>query len=334
GARKRRAEALRRGPRARDAHGPRGAARREPSRLARAGEGGPGAGAPGRRRLRRARARPGARRARPRAPAGDRPASALLGCHRAGDRRGSREEGSRAFVRRVAYRLFRSTSTFQYRLGRQLTPAGKFALAALVAAAVIGFDTNRTVGYQVFTLLAALLSVSTAWSGGFRVRLDVRRVLPRFVTAGEPAAPAARAPAGRRGRGGYRTPAAAPGPPRVHRRHDRAARSARPRQRARSGPAPRLARGAAEALRDAGPGTAGGAEVPAWRHRSHLVRRRFGGIRVPARLPPRRPAAPHPLEERGAGRPAGGEGVPGRALRAPRAGPRHVCGASRGARPP
>jgi len=91
-------------------------------------------------------------------------------------------------VRRVAYRLFRSTSTFQYRLGRQLTPAGKFALAALVAAAVIGFDTNRTVGYQVFTLLAALLSVSTAWSGGFRVRLDVRRVLPRFVTAGEPAA--------------------------------------------------------------------------------------------------------------------------------------------------
>src|SRR5206468_1363731 len=121
-------------------------------------------------------------------PAGDRPASALLGCHRAGDRRGNREEGACAFVRRVAYRLFRSTSTFQYRLGRQLTPAGKFALAALVAAAVIGFDTNRTVGYQVFTLLAALLSVSTAWSGGFRVRLDVRRVLPRFVTAGEPAA--------------------------------------------------------------------------------------------------------------------------------------------------
>src|SRR2546430_10112333 len=38
-------------------------------------------------------------------------------------------------------------------------------------------------------------------------------------------------------------------------------------------------------------------------------------FRSPARLPPRRPAAPHPLEERGAGRPAGGEGVPGRVLR-------------------
>ncbi len=91
-------------------------------------------------------------------------------------------------MKRVSYRLFRSTSSFQYRLGRQLTTAGKFALAALVAAAVIGFDTNRTVGYQVFTLLAALLSVGAASSGGFRVRLDVRRVLPRFVTAGEPAA--------------------------------------------------------------------------------------------------------------------------------------------------
>lgn len=91
-------------------------------------------------------------------------------------------------MRRLSYRLFRYTSSFQYRLGRQLTPAGKFVLAALVAASVIGFDTNRAVGYQVFTLLAALLTVGAAWSGGFRVRLDVRRVLPRFVTAGEPAA--------------------------------------------------------------------------------------------------------------------------------------------------
>jgi uncharacterized protein (DUF58 family) len=90
-------------------------------------------------------------------------------------------------VKRVAYRLFRSTSSFQYRLGRQLTPAGKLVLAALVAAAVIGFDTSRTVGYQAFTLLTALLIIAAAWSVVFRVRLDVRRILPRFVTVGEPA---------------------------------------------------------------------------------------------------------------------------------------------------
>jgi len=91
-------------------------------------------------------------------------------------------------VKRVAYRLFRSTASFQYRLGRQLTPAGKLVLAALGAAGVIGFDTNRTVGYQAFTLLAALLVVAAAWSVVFRVRLDIQRVLPRFVTAGAPAA--------------------------------------------------------------------------------------------------------------------------------------------------
>src|SRR5206468_1409519 len=57
----------------------------------------------------------------------------------------------------------------------------------LCAAGVIGFDTNRTVGYQAFTLLAALLVVAAAWSVVFRVRLDIQRVLPRFVTAGAPA---------------------------------------------------------------------------------------------------------------------------------------------------
>src|SRR5439155_1742779 len=73
------------------------------------------------------------------------------------------------------------------RLGRPLTPAGKLVLAARSAAGVIGFDTNRTVGYQAFTLLAALLVVAAAWSVVFRVRLDIQRVLPRFVTAGAPA---------------------------------------------------------------------------------------------------------------------------------------------------
>src|SRR5205807_1220058 len=65
--------------------------------------------------------------------------------------------------------------------------AQALALAALAAATVIGFDSNRTVGYQAFTLLTALLTVAAAWSAVFRVRLRVRRVLPRFVTVGEPA---------------------------------------------------------------------------------------------------------------------------------------------------
>ncbi len=90
-------------------------------------------------------------------------------------------------MKRLWYRLFRSTSSFQYRFGRRFTGAGKLVLGALGAAAAIGVDTNRTVGYQAFTFLLALLLIALAWSRAFRARLIVRRVLPRFVTAGEPA---------------------------------------------------------------------------------------------------------------------------------------------------
>ncbi len=90
-------------------------------------------------------------------------------------------------MKRFWYRLFRSTASFQYRFGRRFTPAGKLVLGALGAALVIGIDTNRTVGYQAFTFLLALLLIALAWSLPFRGRLSVRRALPRFVTAGEPA---------------------------------------------------------------------------------------------------------------------------------------------------
>jgi uncharacterized protein (DUF58 family) len=91
-------------------------------------------------------------------------------------------------LKRVWHRLFRSTASWQYRLGRRFTWSGKLALGALGAAAVIGFDTNRAVGHQVFAFLAALLLLASAWRWGFRPRLAVRRALPRFVTAGERAA--------------------------------------------------------------------------------------------------------------------------------------------------
>src|SRR3989338_9417394 len=89
-------------------------------------------------------------------------------------------------MRRVWYRWFRSVSSLQHRLGRRLTPAGRLALAAFGAAAVVGLDTNRTLGSQVFALLGALLVLATAASATFRARLSARRVLPRFATAGQP----------------------------------------------------------------------------------------------------------------------------------------------------
>jgi uncharacterized protein (DUF58 family) len=87
-------------------------------------------------------------------------------------------------MKRLLYRWFSSFSAFQYRLDRRCTRAGSLALGILGAAVVIGLDTNRTVGYQVFTLVLALVVLSAASSLVFRGRFAARRILPRFASVG------------------------------------------------------------------------------------------------------------------------------------------------------
>lgn len=89
-------------------------------------------------------------------------------------------------MKRLLYRWFSSFSAFQYRLDRRCTRAGSLALGVLGAAIVIGLDTNRTVGYQVFTLVLALVILSAASSLVFRGRFAARRILPRFASVGVP----------------------------------------------------------------------------------------------------------------------------------------------------
>jgi len=89
-------------------------------------------------------------------------------------------------MKRLLYRWFSSFSAFQYRLDRRCTRAGSLALGVLGAAIVIGLDTNRIVGYQVFTLLLALVILSAASSLVFRGRFTARRILPRFASVGVP----------------------------------------------------------------------------------------------------------------------------------------------------
>jgi uncharacterized protein (DUF58 family) len=77
-------------------------------------------------------------------------------------------------------------SSIRHWIGRRLTPAGRLALGALTASALLGFDTTQSMAYQAFTFLLALLllaSVSNLWS---RARFDAGRRLPRLATAGEP----------------------------------------------------------------------------------------------------------------------------------------------------
>src|SRR4030095_12815628 len=89
-------------------------------------------------------------------------------------------------MKRLLYRWFSAFSAFQYRLDRRCTRAGSLALGVLGAAIVIGLDTNRTGGYQVFTLVLALVILSAASSLVFRGRFTARRILPRFASVGVP----------------------------------------------------------------------------------------------------------------------------------------------------
>jgi len=88
-------------------------------------------------------------------------------------------------VRRALYSSLRAFSALDHWLRERLTPAGWLALGAGAAAAAAGIDLNQTLTAQAFALLAALLALAFAASFAFRARLEVRRELPRYATAGE-----------------------------------------------------------------------------------------------------------------------------------------------------
>jgi len=93
-------------------------------------------------------------------------------------------------MRRFIYRSLRFFSALDHWLRERLTVAGWLVLGAGGAAAAAGLDTNQTVTYRAFTFLAALLLLS--WLASllfplrFRARMEARRELPRYATAGEP----------------------------------------------------------------------------------------------------------------------------------------------------
>jgi uncharacterized protein (DUF58 family) len=80
--------------------------------------------------------------------------------------------------------IARSLRRLSWLFYRHFTPAGWFVLGALALFGAIGMDTNQSVAYQVFTLLAALLAVSFLSGLAVRPRLEAHRTLPETVTAG------------------------------------------------------------------------------------------------------------------------------------------------------
>ena len=89
-------------------------------------------------------------------------------------------------MKRPLYWALRAFSALDHALRERLTPAGWIALGAAGAAGAAGLDTSQNASYQAATLLGALLLFAFGASFAFRARVDARRELPRYATAGEP----------------------------------------------------------------------------------------------------------------------------------------------------
>ena len=89
-------------------------------------------------------------------------------------------------IRRRLFPSFRRLSILNHRLGQRLTGAGKLLLIGLFTSAILGFDTQRGMIYQLFALFSVLLAQSLLFVWLFRGRFAVRRQLPPFATVGVP----------------------------------------------------------------------------------------------------------------------------------------------------
>ncbi|OGA56475.1 MAG: hypothetical protein A3G81_31355 [Betaproteobacteria bacterium RIFCSPLOWO2_12_FULL_65_14] len=89
-------------------------------------------------------------------------------------------------MRRLLYLGLRAFSSLQHALRDRLTAAGWLALTAAGVTGGLGLDIHRSLAYQAFGFLAALLVVAFAAAPFFRPRIAARRELPPYATAGVP----------------------------------------------------------------------------------------------------------------------------------------------------
>jgi len=89
-------------------------------------------------------------------------------------------------MNRFFYKAFRMLYAIQQWRRMRLSPAGILTAAAMAATAVMGLDIRRSMTYQVFTFLAALILLGLVLSRWFRPRFTAERSLPACATAGQP----------------------------------------------------------------------------------------------------------------------------------------------------
>jgi uncharacterized protein (DUF58 family) len=89
-------------------------------------------------------------------------------------------------VWRISHRVFRAVSALVGWGNRRFTAAGALVSSGIMIAGALGVDTTRSVAYQAFALLLALLATSVLCLPFLRPRVSAARELPRVATAGEP----------------------------------------------------------------------------------------------------------------------------------------------------
>ena len=89
-------------------------------------------------------------------------------------------------IRRIFFYVYRASTALNYSIRRRLSPGGLLVFGAMIAIGAFGVDTNFTMAYQAFSLLACLLLVSLVWAIAARAKFSGERSLPRYGTAGVP----------------------------------------------------------------------------------------------------------------------------------------------------
>jgi len=89
-------------------------------------------------------------------------------------------------VRRIFFHVYYLSTAVTYSVRRRLTGGGFLVLGVMVAVGAFGADTNFTMAYQAFALMACLLLVSLVWALIARAKFSASRWLPRYGTAGMP----------------------------------------------------------------------------------------------------------------------------------------------------
>ena len=89
-------------------------------------------------------------------------------------------------IRRIFFHIYRLSTAVNYSVRRRLTAGGFLVFGIMVAVGAFGADTNFTMAYQAFALMACLLLVSVIWAVSARAKFSGRRWLPRYGTAGVP----------------------------------------------------------------------------------------------------------------------------------------------------